>query len=203
MVWPDSLVANYGFPAAPATASAVASGIAIVLLGIATLVAWSRNRLSWAFLGAWFFLTLAPTSSIVPIATEVGAERRMYLPSIAVILLLVMATLTLWDRARTSLEQRGWRSGWLARVPVALLLLASATFALLTVERNAEYGSALGLAQVTLDRYPTPVAHHVLARELVRVGRQDEAIAHLHQATEGDPRAHYTLGEELYKNWSP
>ena len=31
------------------------------------------------FLGAWCFITLAPTSSIVPIATEVGAERRMYL----------------------------------------------------------------------------------------------------------------------------
>ena len=37
------------------------------------------------FPGAWFFLTLAPTSSILPIATEVGAERRMYLPLIALV----------------------------------------------------------------------------------------------------------------------
>ena len=28
--------------------------------------------------GAWFFITLAPTSTVVPMATEVGAERRMY-----------------------------------------------------------------------------------------------------------------------------
>ena len=31
------------------------------------------------FLAAWVFITLAPTSSVVPIPTEVGAERRMYL----------------------------------------------------------------------------------------------------------------------------
>ena len=37
------------------------------------------------FLGAWFWITLAPTSTIVPIATEVAAERRMYLPLAALV----------------------------------------------------------------------------------------------------------------------
>ena len=32
------------------------------------------------FPGAWFFLILAPTSSVLPIVTEVAAEHRMYLP---------------------------------------------------------------------------------------------------------------------------
>ena len=42
------------------------------------------------FLGAWFFLILAPTSSFRQ-ASEVVAERRMYLPLAAVVVLAVMA----------------------------------------------------------------------------------------------------------------
>ena len=39
------------------------------------------------FLGAAFFLILAPTSSVLPIVTEVAAEHRMYLPLAAVAVL--------------------------------------------------------------------------------------------------------------------
>ena len=42
------------------------------------------------FSAAAFFLTLAPTSSVVPIASEVGAERRMYLPFAALATLAVV-----------------------------------------------------------------------------------------------------------------
>ena len=41
--------------------------------------------------GLWFFVTLAPASSIVPVATEVGAERRMYLPLMAIAVLFAIA----------------------------------------------------------------------------------------------------------------
>ena len=41
------------------------------------------------FLGAWFFLILAPTSSVLPMSVEVAAERRMYLPLAAVVVLAV------------------------------------------------------------------------------------------------------------------
>jgi len=52
----------------------------------ATLVALWRN--SWSgFLGAWFFLILSPSSSFVPLPSEVLAERRMYLPLAAVLTL--------------------------------------------------------------------------------------------------------------------
>ena len=43
------------------------------------------------FAGAVFFLTLAPTSSLLPIPTEVAAEHRMYLPLAAVIALTLTA----------------------------------------------------------------------------------------------------------------
>src|SRR6185369_12028376 len=60
---------------------------------LAVTIAAFRIYPAFGFLGAWFFVTLAPTSSIVPIATEVGAERRMYLPLAA---LVVMAIAAAW-----------------------------------------------------------------------------------------------------------
>ena len=47
-----------------------------------------------------FFLTLAPTSSVVPIASEVGAERRMYLPLAALVVLAGFARWLGLDRLR-------------------------------------------------------------------------------------------------------
>jgi tetratricopeptide (TPR) repeat protein len=66
-----------------------APGAALVftLLG---LTIWGWFRRPWiGFLGTWFFFILAPTSSFYPIVTEIGAERRMYLPSAAVLVALV------------------------------------------------------------------------------------------------------------------
>ena len=47
------------------------------------------------FLGAWFFMILAPSSSVVPIVTEMAAERRIYLPLAAVIVLVLLGVETL------------------------------------------------------------------------------------------------------------
>ena len=78
-IWPRSLVLLYGEPR-PLTLFAVWPSAVLIalLLGLTVLALVTRPMLG--FLGAWFFVTLAPTSSVVPIATEVGAERRMYLP---------------------------------------------------------------------------------------------------------------------------
>ena len=60
------------------------------LLGLATLVAlWRWPKIG--FLGAWFFAILAPTSSIVPVATQIVAEHRMYLPLAAVVTAVTLA----------------------------------------------------------------------------------------------------------------
>ena len=45
------------------------------------------------FAGAWFFLTLAPTSSLLPIPTEIAAEHRMYVPLAAVVAVVVIGLL--------------------------------------------------------------------------------------------------------------
>jgi hypothetical protein len=43
------------------------------------------------FVGAWVFGVPAPASSIVTLHTEIGAGRRMYLPLIGVVVLVVIA----------------------------------------------------------------------------------------------------------------
>ena len=58
----------------------------------ATLAAWKRlPKYGWfAFLGAEFFLLLAPSSSFVPVRTEIAAERRIYLALASVLVLAVV-----------------------------------------------------------------------------------------------------------------
>ena len=195
-VWPRALVVNYGWPRALTLADVWPQGIFILALLGATIVALRRSP-PIGFLGAWFFMTLAPTSSIIPIATEVGAERRMYLPLIPLVVLAVVGGYLCWSLAER-LRVRGparetSRAGWL------VFLGVSGSLGLGTVDRNREYGSAVRLAETALERFPTGVAHHTLAVELLAVGQSDEAMHHLRQAVPEAPRAYETLGRELFR----
>src|SRR5207253_1658209 len=83
---PSPLVFDYGWPQARSLAEVVPQAACLLALAVLTVVAlWRRHPLG--FLGAWFFIILAPTSSVLPITTEVASEHRMYLPSAAVIVL--------------------------------------------------------------------------------------------------------------------
>ena len=94
-IWPRSLVVFYGWPLPLTLGDVWPYALFIGVLLIATVVAMKRWP-TLGFLGVWFFVTLAPTSSIVPIATEVGAERRMYLPLLAVVALAVVGARLVW-----------------------------------------------------------------------------------------------------------
>ena len=184
-VWPDSLVVFYGWPRAIGVADVAPEFAFVAALGVATLAALWR----WpavGFLGAWFFITLAPSSSIVPVATEVGAERRMYLPLMA---LAVLAALAIHRLA----GQNGRRTLYLA-------VAASAVLAVLTIERNSEYASTVTLARTVVERWPTPIGHHILAEQLLLARQPDEAAVHLRAAVAGgNSRAAYTLGRLLFE----
>ena len=204
-IWPRSLVVFYGWPLPLTLGDVWPYALFIGALLIATVVAMKRWP-TLGFLGAWFFVTLAPTSSIVPIATEVGAERRMYLPLIAVIALAVIGARQAWG-----LIKRWFVEGFLLRVMrvhlvirgelVAAIVLVAVAGALAagTIRRNREYASPLTIAQTVVERRPSGVAHHMLAEQLSLAGRHDEAITHLREAVRGgDSRAGYLLGIELF-----
>ncbi len=180
-VWPRSLVLAYGTP--PPITLAEAWPYALVVLALLALTLYALRRQPAAgFLGAWFFITLAPTTSIVPIATEVGAERRMYLGLIAIVAVAVITLAPLLRR----------------RAAAALLAVVCVALAAGTMSRNREYRSSLVMAQTVLDRWPTPFAHAMVGTELAKLGRHEEAIAQLRQGADQYPKAGYHLGGELF-----
>jgi len=72
-IWPRDLVLYYGWPLPLTIGAVVPQLLAVAALLCATAWAlWRHPRIG--FLGAWFFLTLAPTSSLVPIATDAAFE---------------------------------------------------------------------------------------------------------------------------------
>jgi tetratricopeptide (TPR) repeat protein len=178
-IWPRSLVLDYGLPRALTVGDVVVPGAIVVALIVATVAAF-RYAPMLGFLGAWFFVTLAPTSSVVPIATEVGAERRIYLALAAVAIGVVIGL-------RQSLDRR-----FSIALAVICLLLGAGTFA-----RNQEYQSRLTMARTIVERRPHGRAHFLLGNELIAAGQHDEAMTHLRQSARDYPGAHFALGTEL------
>jgi protein O-mannosyl-transferase len=186
-VWPRSLVLDYGVPQPLRLGDVVPQGALVLALVAATLVA----LVQWpavGFLGAMFFLTLAPASSFVPILSEVGAERRMYLPLAALVVLVVVPAALAVDRWRT-------KTAW--RAAAAVVAIAVTALALRTVARNSDYTSPLTLWQTVVDRRPHGRARMALATQLMAAGRNDEAIAQLRLAVADFPDARAGLGTVL------
>jgi Flp pilus assembly protein TadD len=185
-VWPVPLVVAYGPPQALTAGEVMPTALFVIAAVVIAVVAWIRYpRAGFALVFA--ILTLAPTSSIVPIATEAGAERRMYLALAALISVLVVGAAAMVDRLR-----RPRLAAWIACGAVALSL-GAVTFA-----RNRDYRSSLVLAETVRDRWPTSFADALVGRQLAAAGRHDEAIAALRQAVAGYPPARYHLGGELF-----
>ena len=196
-VWPDPLVLDYGITHPIALRDALGPSLAVVALLVVSTLAWRKSRpLGYAL--TWFWITLAPTSSVMPIATEVGAERRMYLPLMALVVVGVVAAQQLSARMEASLPRRSPRLYTWAKAGV--LLLVGLTSVALNHRRLREYGSEIGLWEAVLSRRPQDRAHYNLGIALAEAGRNEEAIPHYRQSVGNEPRAHYALGLELERS---
>jgi Flp pilus assembly protein TadD len=186
-IWPVGLVLDYGVPKHLTLVDVWPSALFLTMLLAASLMLVVRAP-RIGFWAAWFFVTLAPASSFLPIPSEVGAERRMYLPLIALIVLYVSATRWLLERT----PARRARQIELAAGLATLVVLTS-----LTILRNGEYRSAVGIWETVIARYPHARAHENLAVELRDAGRDEEAIAHLRVAAPELPDAKHVLASAL------
>src|SRR5581483_6526330 len=175
-----------GWPRALTLVDVLPQALLVVAL-IAATVALARRHPRIAFAGAWFFLFLAPTSSILPIATEVGAERRMYLPLVAIVALAVVGINAARRRLRVP-----------AAATTALLVVSSVALTAATLDRNREYVSTARLATTTDERWPTPVSDALVGYELWQQGQRGDALARLRRSANGGySTAWYTLGGML------
>ncbi len=89
-VWPWPLTVRYEWPIAESLRHTWPAMLTVGSLVLVTAWGvWRRHALSLA--GVVFFFIIAQTSSVLPIVTEVVAERRMYVPLAVVILVGVLA----------------------------------------------------------------------------------------------------------------
>ena len=188
-VWPKALVLDYGTPQPTSVLQVWPYLVVVALIAAATAMALVY-RPAVGFLGAWFCLILAPTSSVIPIATEVGAERRMYLPLAAVVVLIVSG---------------GWI--WLRRrsraVPALLLVGVAGSLGVISARRNTDYRSDEVLWRTVVERRPHWRAHTNLGEALQRAGRRSEAIQQHREALRLNPEAPealYNLALDLERN---
>jgi len=198
--WPHPLILDYG-PGGVKTFSQVApyAAFVLVLVGGTLVSLWRWPALG--FLGIWFFAILAPSSSIVPIHAECAAEKRMYLPLAAVILLTVAGVYCLGKHWRDRQKTPGY--GQVLNLYLSYALAGATVIALMvvSVRRNEDYRSALTIWQDTVAKRPCNArAHFGLGTELANRERIVEAIEQYEKALEIKPEyaeAHNNLGVAL------
>jgi tetratricopeptide (TPR) repeat protein len=137
VLWPNVLAFDYGDR--PITGfRGIPGAMLLGLIGIATLVAWVRSgRWLWpGFLGAAFLLLLAPSSSVIPITTEIAAERRIYLALVPVLVLVVLGIHHALSR-RSASNRRATRT-FAVVIGVLLAVMTVATYARSRTYANAE-----------------------------------------------------------------
>lgn len=176
-LWPHPLVLDYGKTLVTDWAVVLPAAALVLLLACASLWAAWRGYAA-GFCGLFFFVVLAPSSSIVPIATQTMAEHRTYLP-LAGLCVLGAAVGVAWLRARV----------WFAFAAIAVALGVA------TWSRNAAYASGIGMYEDIVARRPDNArAMALLADYHQRAGNLDAAERLLERAVALEP------GVELLNN---
>ncbi len=199
-VWPHPLAVDYYDWPVSRTIGDVAPYVAAVLILLGATVWALRWRPAVGFLGVWLFLILAPTSSILVLGGEFAAERRMYLPLISVIVLVVLSA-----HAGLDLLVQRLRVPSRLRVGLSFILLFTlvAVLGYVTMRRNDDYRSDLSIWLATIAARPDNARAHSNAGTLLfRQGRLAEAFPHFADAVRlqpNYPEARNNLGAILYE----
>jgi protein O-mannosyl-transferase len=162
-------------------------GIA-VLAALAGTLAGLAGRRWYGFAGAWFFLILAPSSSIVAVS-DVIQEHRMYLSLAAVVAVVVVAGYLVLERLGHTVATRGG--------PLLAFALVAAAIAATHV-RNGDYRSEFAMIEPAdlHEAYTILADHYLLGGGDLALAR-GEAVDELATAASGSPDfiyAHYMLG---------
>jgi hypothetical protein len=193
VVWPSPLAFDYyGWPRADSVLEVWPQVLAVAaLVGVSAFGLMRRHPLG--FVGAAFFIILAPTSSIVPISTEPAAEHRMYLPLAALIAGAIAGAATVVVRRRATAT--------IAAVVVVGLAVVAATA---TRTRNQVYWSDEQLWADTVAARPGNARARInYGINLVASGRDRESEAQMRAAldlpADHETRAqiHLQLGSAL------
>jgi tetratricopeptide (TPR) repeat protein len=183
-VWPHPLRFVYDWEPVRTFAGALPElALAAALAAITALGVLHRPRA--AFAPACALLLLGPTTSIVPIVSELAAEKRMYLPLAP---LVAAACAAAWLALRAGAARLGLpaRSAPIAAAALAAALGAAAGAA--TVARVSVYRTDLSLWSDALAKAPDhPWAHNNLGVAYRQRGELAAAERHFRRALEIRP----------------
>jgi protein O-mannosyl-transferase len=191
VIWPSPLLLHYVLPYLTTLAEAWIYVVPVLLMVAAVCVTLLRNR-PLGFLGTFMFAILSPTL-IIPVVTEIAAERRMYLPLLALVILFVLGGYTLAQRV-----QKQWAGFRYARpVAAAMTISLAIAFGLFSDKRLSAYDDEMQLWREVLQHQPNNyMAHNNLGRLLLHSGQIPDAINHLRVAVAQNPD-HYPAFNNL------
>lgn len=180
-VWPWPLVVHYEVPYLKSLASAwpwlLAAGCYAVVA-----IALLRRQPAMSYAMIWVVAVLSPTL-LIPLVGETVAERRMYVPLVAIVALLVLGGYRLLVGAASS------RASTLVVAPALLLAWCCGW---LSHERLEDYRSELALWQDAVEHQPhDPLVQANLGISLTKENRLDEAAAHFIRWVELEPDSHW------------
>ncbi len=138
-LWPSPLIFDYGWPPEQKTSVVLLTSSIVLSLGIACSLSALHPKLhAWASWGFWplaTLLVLLPTSSIVPLQ-DLAVEHRMYVPLAFLMCLLVLSLFRLGTYLFHDKP---------VLVPALICLPVVCGFAAMTIRRNADYRTAIGM----------------------------------------------------------
>ena len=152
--WPSPLILDYGYFESTSLWRILPYAIFIISLLGAT--AWAlRYRPRIGFLGLCFFSILAPSSSFVPLLRQTTAEKRMYLPLAAVVVLVVVCAYSVGKHILGRLVSSNSRRRALGTVlGCALVGIVVVILGSLTLRRNYDYQTEFSIWDDTVGKRP-------------------------------------------------
>ncbi len=200
--WPNALCFDYGWGAMTFLQARFFLLLVLALLGLIVWGIYKRNL--WAFLGAWFFLFLAPTSSFFP-SNVMISEYRMYLPLAALVVFFILGVYEGWNRyVLPRLSQVSFSKNFTLMLGYGGVFLLALTCGSLAYQRNEVYRSAFLVWKDTLEKSPNnPRAYTRLG---VQLNQPQNAIPLFEKAIELNPEmaeAHYHLGRAWIQAGQP
>jgi len=160
--YPAGLCLDYAWPAASASEAAL-PGAALLVMLVTSVWLYARGS-GLGMGGLWFFVALAPSSSIIPVA-DYAFDHRMYVPLAGIVVVVVFAVHALLrDRIRKRLLTGLGLAG--------IVVLASMTYL-----RNCDYQTEENMWSDVVQKAPHNLrARNDLAVALSEAGKAKEAI---------------------------
>lgn len=179
-VWPFDISVEYDWRAATSFFQADVIFPLLFLLSIlASMLFWFFDRSKQAFVFGllWFFITMAPRTTIIP-SPELVCDYKTYLASVGIIFLLALLLVYLAGLGTNIIKEKGWLSS-LPEIHVRLLLITAFMLPLgySTYYRNLVWKSCIGFWQDNVNKAPLKArAHNNLGVALCEGGKLDDAI---------------------------